>query len=231
MVSASTRSAIERVFASLDWKRLGTLDRDEGGDAFWAEHREPAIELGCAWADALVRRVVPGGTSLYVGAGVAELPAMLAEVVERGRTVLAANRRDAECRVLSAALDAAGVGGIELHAGGAEELAGRGPFDHLAMVSVLSDPETWPVVSGVTYGRLPPVLVDVAAFERERQEIQKLVHTLASALARPATVTTTVDEVPWLLAWAAERGAVIDADDEVIDTAIVGDPIGFLTVR
>ena len=43
-------------------------------------------------------------------------------------------------------------------------------------------------------------------------------------------VTTTVDEVAWFLDWSGCSGASIEADDEVIETAIVGDPLGFLAV-
>lgn len=232
MVQAATLSAIERVFAELDWSALGEIYCEEGGDAFWAEHRRPALELGCAWADALSRRLPRGGASLYVGAGVAELPAVLCELLELDRRVVATNRRGSECQVLTAGLRAAGIDapGLSLHPDDARQHSAPDSFDHLSLVSVLTDPESWPVAAAVTYGRVPPVLLDIEAFARERDEIASLVDELAGSLERPSVITTTVDEVPWLMAWSERAGATLDADDEVIDTAIVGDPIGFLIV-
>ena len=82
---------------------------NEGGDAFWTVHRGPARRLGCEWADALGPRLTPGGRSLYVGAGVAELPAMLHETLDLGRTVVAANLRGEEIEILKAGMRSVGI--------------------------------------------------------------------------------------------------------------------------
>jgi hypothetical protein len=232
MPNPGTRKLLERLFAALDWSRLGAIYCDEGGAAFWAEHRGPALRLGMAWADRLLPRLGAGGVSLYVGAGVAELPAMVAEVREGGRRVFAANMRAGECSVLNEGLRAVGVGPDELtiEAGDARRLAGRGPFDQLALVSVLTDPESWPTVSALTYGRVPPVLLDVEAFVRERAEVLALVEALLDTAAPRTVWTTTVDEVSWLMDAAARRGLRVEADEDVVETAIVGDPLGFLTI-
>src|SRR5690606_32090939 len=102
MVRADTRELLKRLFDALDWAALGEIYCDEGGEAFWREHRRPARIAGLGWADALASRLPPGGRSLYVGAGVAELPAMIAERRELGRTVVATNLRARECEVLDA---------------------------------------------------------------------------------------------------------------------------------
>lgn len=231
-ITEATRAGSRRLFDRLDWSALGAIYCEEGGEAFWDEHREPALELGLRWAEALGPRLRAGGLSLYVGAGVAELPVLLHEVLDLDRRVIAANRRAEECAVLAAGLRAAGLDlpGLEWAPVDARERLVDGPFDHLALVSALTDPETWPLVSAVTYGRVPPVLLDLEAFARERADVAALVSELGAALDRPATITTTVDEVPWLMAWADSQGLEVDADDELIDTAIVGDPLGFLRV-
>ena len=59
-----------RIFEVLDYGRLGEIYCDEGGDAFWQEHAEPARLLGVQWARSLATRVDRGGSSVYVGAGV-----------------------------------------------------------------------------------------------------------------------------------------------------------------
>ena len=228
-----TRTLIERLFAVLDYDVLGEVYCDEGGDAFWQEHRGPALENGLVWARAVAERLRPGGCSLYAGAGVAELPAVVTEVRDLGRRVVATNRRSAECDAINAALREVGVDPAELRIEecDAATRACDGPFDHVALVSVLTDPETWPVLSDVTYGLVPPVLLDVAQFTAERDEAGALAAAVLGALELPGTVTTTVDEIPWIMHWAAERGVEVEADELTIATALVGDPLGFLRIE
>jgi len=224
---------LDRLFAALDWHALGAIYCDEGGDAFWSERREPTLRMGRVWAAALAKRLPRGGRSLYVGAGVAELPAMLHETRAMGRSVVACNLRAAECAVIAQGLRAIGVSADELEVVPADvrTLLDGAAFDHLALVSALTDPETWPVSSAVTYGRMPPVLLDVAAFERERGEILALVESLLPTLATPGWITTTGYEVPWLMHVARARGLALDVDDDLIESAVVGDPIGFVRVK
>ncbi|MBI5851158.1 MAG: hypothetical protein HZB39_09035 [Planctomycetes bacterium] len=230
---SDSQPLLDRLFAALDWHALGAIYCDEGGDAFWSERREPTLRMGRIWAAALAKRLPRGGKSLYVGAGVAELPAMLHEIRATGRSVVACNLRAAECAVIATGLRAVGVSADELDVVPADvrTLLGGAAFDHLAMVSALTDPETWPVVSAVTYGRVPAVLLDVAAFERERSEILALVESLVGVLAVPAWITTTGDEVPWLMHVARAHGLSLDVDDDLLETAVVGDPIGFVRVK
>lgn len=233
MSRSETDLVLRRLFRALDWRALGDVYCDDGGDAFWAEHRGKALRLGLRWADALLPRLGPGGRSLYVGGGVADLPAVVAEVVERGRSVLIANLRAAECDLLAAGLDEVGLtGSVRVEAADAGVVAGRaGVLDHVSMVSVLTDPETWPQVSAVGYGRMPPALLDVEAFSRERAAIHSLVDALLGATGSRSVFTTTVEEVPWLLRAADRLGLSVEADDVLVESAIVGDPIGFLAVR
>ena len=86
-VSAHVQSLLKRLFDELDYETLGKVYCDEGGRDFWDAHREPALNLGLRWAKACARRIVPGGRSLYVGAGVAELAVLVTEVCDLDRQV------------------------------------------------------------------------------------------------------------------------------------------------
>ncbi len=88
----------------------------------------------------LLRKKLPRrGRSLYVGAGVAELPALIMETAERGRAVEPYNLRRTEVAVLNRACRSIP---LTFHAVDAARAKGR--FDHLWMVSVLNDPERFP---------------------------------------------------------------------------------------
>lgn len=227
--SPQTTAAIERLLAALDYPALGPIYCDHGGDAFWEAHRGPVLDLGLAWAKEVATRLPPGGRSLYVGAGVAELPVLLTECLDLGRTCIATNLRSAECDSLNASLRAADLGErLQLQCGSADRVATEAAPDHLALVNVLDDPETFPSVSAVTYGRASPLDLDVDGFARERDEVRALVAVLGDALQLPAWITTTVEEAPWFLEWAAKRGVAVQADETMIETALVGDGIGFL---
>lgn len=218
------------MFQALDWHALGEIYCDEGGDAFWAAHRGRALTLGLRWAEALTRRLSGAGASLWVGAGVAEIPALCAERRMAGRRIVACNLREHECEVLNDGLRVLDGSWpkVQIEPCAASARVDRGPFDHLALVSVLSDPETWPVASAIGYGRLPPALIDTAELAREQAAIRALSRELLGALTADAWIATTGEEAPWLLQVAAELGIDLAADDESIETALVGDPIGFL---
>src|SRR5207245_4748633 len=131
----ATLQAITRIFESLDYAALGPIYCDEGGDAFWRERRGPCQEFGIKLAAVLRDRLRPGGRSLYVGAGVAELPPLVMEKAELHRTVAAYNLRADEVAVLNRAC--AWVP-FEFQAKHAREAEGR--VDHLWIVSRLRGP-------------------------------------------------------------------------------------------
>lgn len=231
--ASATVDTITSLFAQLEYGALGDIYCNEGGTAFWDDRRGPALELGLIWAAALGRRLPREGSSLYVGGGVAELPALVMEALDLHRSLRIANLRSAECEILNRSLAGAGLADrIRFTAGEVSDLLDEDPgkFDHLSLVSVLDDPETYPLVSGVTYGRIPPVLLDMESFCQERDEVRQLVTTLFDAAKAPFLVTTTAEEVPWFLHEAEARNLLVEADDETVETALVGDPIGFLRV-
>ncbi|MGH8701529.1 MAG: hypothetical protein ACREVR_10215, partial [Burkholderiales bacterium] len=65
----------------MNYSSLGRIYCDEGGDAFWEDRRGPCQKLGIKLAEVLRGRLRPNGRSLYVGAGVAELPVLLMETI------------------------------------------------------------------------------------------------------------------------------------------------------
>lgn len=225
--SRAAVALVRRVVAALDGRVVGDVYCDYGGAEFWRDRQGPVVDLGLRWAEALCCRLPAAGRSLYVGAGVAELPAMIVESVDLQRAVVACNLRDAECDAINRALAAQG---LDLRVGAVDAATSEVTVDHVSLVSVVSDPETFPTLSGLTYGRLHPALVDSAQFAAESQRARALVQAVLGRLSPPGLVTTTVEEVPWVLAWAETSGVVAHADEAMLDTAIVGDPIGFLRV-
>ncbi|MCA8951877.1 MAG: hypothetical protein KDE27_20375 [Planctomycetes bacterium] len=225
------KQVLDEVLAAIDWRALGDVYFHEAGEAELRERQPRIVELGAELGSALGRRLPRGGRSLWVGAGIGELPALLAEVLEHGREVVATNLRGAECDILNRALAAAGQSSsLVYRAVDAREVAAAGAFDHVGCVSLFTDPETWPLLSDVAYGRIAPVQLDVERFAAEREDARGLARALFDALARPGWITTSAEEAPWFLEQATLVGASYDADDELVETAIVGDPVGFLQI-
>src|SRR5437667_2317720 len=186
-----TLQHLDRIFDPLDYHALGAIYCDEGGDAFWEERRGPCQELGIKLAAVLRDRLRPGGRSLYVGAGVAELPPLVMETAELHRMVAAYNLRADEAAVLNRACAALP---FEFQAKDAREA--EGPFDHLWIVSVLNDPECFPELGALSSGRANPVTFDPTAFTVERQAVLALAAGCLEKVAHPALVTTSVEEIP-----------------------------------
>jgi hypothetical protein len=229
--AAAVASLARRVLAACDWRALGEIYFHWGGEEFWQERRDSVVELGGSLGRQLLRRVPRGGASLWVGAGVAELPVLLAEVLQHERRVVAANLRERECDVLNQALALAAPDvALRYTAGDAATVPFDGTFDHLGCISVFTDPETFPLLSDVAYGRIAPVQVDVERFVAERETARGVARQLYARLQRPGLVTTSAEEVAWFLELAAGVGAACDASDDLVDTAVVGDPVGFLTI-
>src|SRR5437867_5889091 len=97
----ATLQSIARIFDALDYAALGAIYCHEGGDAFWEERRGPCQKLGIQLAEVLRDRLRPNGRSLYIGAGVAELPILAMETMELHRTVEAYNLRADEVALLN----------------------------------------------------------------------------------------------------------------------------------
>jgi hypothetical protein len=219
----ATLQAITRIFDSLDYAALAPIYCDEGGDAFWEERRGPSQELGIKLAAVLRDRLRPGGRSLYVGAGVAELPPLVMETAELHRTVAAYTLRAGEAAVLNRA-----CAGLPFEFQAKDARDAEGPFDHLWIVSVLNDPECFPELGALSSGRANPVTFDPTEFTVERQTVLALAAGCLEKVAHPALVTTSVEEIPWITDWCECHGVPCVVEDEDYPTAIVQDPICFI---
>ena len=221
----STLHAIARTFDALDYAALGPIYCHEGGNAFWEERRGPCQVLGIKLAGVLQDRLPPNGRSLYVGAGVTELPMLAMETLDLHRTVEAYNLRADEVSLLNHAC--AGLP-FEFRAKDAREAAGT--FDHLWIVSVLNDPECFPELGALSSARANPVTFDPAAFAVERQAVFALAAGCLEKVARPGLVTISVEEIPWITDWCDRQGIPCVVEDEDYPTAIVEDPVCFIRI-
>ena len=220
-----TRHAIAHVYRQLDYRALGHVYCYEGGDDFWRAKRRPCERLGSLVAVALRDRLTRGGRSLYVGAGVAELPVLLVETLELQRAVEPYNLRRSEVAELNRACRSSPV-----RFRGSDAVAARGRFDHLWIVSVLNDPERFPHMSLLSYGRADPVTFDSRRFEKERRKVRIIVDRCMPKLARPGLVTTSTEEVVWIAEWCHRHKIPYLVQRRQYATALVGDPICFIKI-
>lgn len=224
-VRPATRALIAATYAKLDYKMLGEIYCYEGGDEFWRAKRKPCERLGISHAQALLKKLPPGGRSLYVGAGVAELPCLLAEAMDLQRQVEPYNLRRSEVTVLNRACRETPV---RFHARTAEEA--KGPFDHLWIVSVLNDPERFPDLSPLSYGNAHPVTFNPKKFEQQRHIVRSIVDRCMPKLSLPGLVTTSTEEVVWIADWCHRHKIPYRVERRQYPTALVGDPICFIKI-
>jgi len=224
-ISPATHRTVAHVFDELDYRRLASIYCYEGGEAFWKAKRVPCRRLGLRVAEALLSRLPAGGHSLYVGAGVAELPPLLIESLELHRTVYPCNLRRLEVAVLNRACH-----GLPLRFHATDAANARGTFDHLWIVSVLNDSERYPQLAALSYGRAVPLTFDPAAFAKERKILRLLVDRCLPKLRLPGIVTTSVEEVNWIAEWCHRKHVPYRVERRQFRTALVGDAICFVRV-
>lgn len=225
LTTRSTQKLITRVFDQLDYQKLGPVYCYEGGDEFWQAKRNPCERLGINVSKILLRRLPHGGRSLYVGAGVAELPCLLAEAIELQRQVEPYNLRRSEVAALNRACHDTPV---KFHAKSAAEA--RGSFDHLWIVSVLNDPECFPDLSPLSYGNANPVTFNPKKFEQQRKIVRSIVDRCMPKLSLPGLVTTSTEEVVWIADWCHRHEIPYHVERKQYPTALVGDPICLIRV-
>jgi len=219
----ATVQAVRRLFRRLDYAGLGPIYCEEGGRAFWKDRRGPCEKLGLRLAMALRGRLIPGGRSLYVGAGVAELPLLVMETLELGRRVEAYTLRRAEAALLNEACR-----GLPFRFSARDGRLALGRYDHLCLTSVLNDPERYPSLSALSYGRADPASFDPIAFARERRTVRRLADACLRKVTRPGLITTTVEEIRWITLWCDRHRAPYLLEARTYPTALVGDPVCFL---
>jgi hypothetical protein len=225
LICHSTRRVISQVFDYIDYKRLEAVYCYEGGDEFWRRKREPCRRLGTKVAEVLIRKLSPGGRSLYVGAGVTELPALLGEALELQRHVEPYNLRRSEVTVLNHACR-----GLPARFRSVDASMAHGRFDHIWIVSVLNDPERFPHLSPLSYGQADPVTFNPVLFQKERRIVQSIVNRCMSKLIVPGLVTTSTEEVVWIADWCHRHKVLYRVERKQYPTALVGDPICFIKI-
>ena len=221
----STRKHIRTVFQALDYGALGPIYCEEGGDAFWKAHRGPCERLGLKLSRVLKDHLKAGGRSLYVGAGVAELPMIIMEMMELDRSVSAHNLRRQEVEVIHQACP-----DLTQCLQSTDAQSASGYFDHIWIVSVLNDPERFPEVAALTYGRADPATFDPDKFSSEREEVRSITTECLDKLTKPGLVTTSIEEISWITQWCDDHGIFYQVGEEDYPTAIVGDPICFIEI-
>jgi hypothetical protein len=224
-LKAATRRAIAGIFERQDYAALGAIYCYDGGEEFWREKRGPCQRLGIKLAEVLLGRLKPGGRSLYVGAGVAEIPVLAMETMELGRDVAAYNLRQDEVVLLNQACKPFP---FRFTYGDARQAAAG--VDHLWIVSVLNDPERFPHLAALSYGQADPVTFDPVAFAEERDEVAAIAAGCLAKLDRPGLVTTSIEEIPWITEWCARHGISCTVEDDNYPMAIVGDPVCLIRI-
>ena len=240
----------------LPWEELGKLYCHEGGETFFEPAqveamREAALKITADLAAALEEMEAPAGgspapgSSLYVGAAVAELVPAFCESLILGRQVRLVNLPGPEVSLINAAL-----GRVEkrLEADGA---LGTGPklprlevdthatdklrFDHLWISSVLTDPQAFPALHDELYDLLPRKGKEPVEDEKtptgkgnlhaERKQARDLLRKFVSRVDAPGVLTTSDEEIELLRVAFEERGLSLKALRPARLSAIVGDPI------
>jgi len=213
------------MFHRLEYRTLGRVYCYEGGAEFWEAKREPCRRLGMRVGEALLTRLKPGGRSLYVGAGVAELPVLFVESLDLQRAVFPYNLRRSEVASLNRTCRHMPVRFYSQDASGAE-----GRFDHLWIVSVLNDPERFPHVAPLSYGRADPLTFDPVLFQKERKMVRSIVDRCMPKLLLPGLVTTSVEEVLWIADWCHRKQIPYLVERQRLSSALVGDPVCFMKI-
>ncbi len=218
---------------ALDWERLGVLHCHEGGEDFFdLVDRGALLEAGLLFADDLGRRLSEGGTSLYIGASVAELVPMLVESLVLGRQVLwyelaspiieeLAGALEEVERKLDCMLPRPCLRPIQE----AQRPGSQAPIDHLWLVSVLSDPDAFPALHDRLYERKGEAATGKGDFESELETARALASAALRMCEVPALVTTSDEELSVLVPLCEELGFLLQVPDAARLSAVVGDPV------
>ncbi len=228
-------AAVGELELELDWELLGRAACEGDGSAFYdAALRERILDTGFRLAQELGGSLEPGGKSLYVGAEVAEFPQILAECLLLDRRVEWLNLAcDAAVEMARALGEVGAKLGVELprpRADGIDRL-GRARFDHLWLVSVLTDPDHFPALHDELYQRRASALAtgrgDLVA---ERSAAVALIDALLERARKNCLISASEEE--WTLVEPRIRGRQWQLEflPGQLTTACVGDVVRFARV-
>ncbi|MDF1798761.1 MAG: hypothetical protein P1V81_06265 [Planctomycetota bacterium] len=226
--------------ATIDWPLLGQTYCDEGGEAFFdAEAREALTDAALHFASDLGDRL-GAGSSLYVGAGVAELAPICFEALVLGRAVTVVTLEGFEPSELNRALESAAAElGLDLprfDVRGIDAVPSEPSFDHLWLVSVLTDPDAFPALHDSLYERHRPGEDGDGATGRghladDKERARELVEACLDRLDLGPAVLATTDE-EWQLVGPAlrKRRRGIELPEQGRLSPIVGDVVRLVDV-
>lgn len=224
--------AVAALDAGLDWPRLGLEYCEEGGlDFFDEQQREGILDAGLAFAEDLAGLLEPGGRSLYIGAGVAELVQLVFEVIVLDREVVVASLPGFEVDELNRVLDEVGSElGLELPQFSGKplaELETSGGFDHVWNVSVLSDPDAFPALHDYLYERHTPEdgATGRGHYADDKARARELIDDVISRFGVPCVLSTSDEEWDLFGPAIGRAGLVVDMAARGRLSPIVGDVV------
>ena len=222
----------------LDWKLLGSAYCEgDASEFFDARLRERVLDMGLRLADDLSRRLAGDGPrrSLYLGAAVAELAPMLVEQLVLGREVLWFNLAGVELSELARALTVVGAKlAVSLPQPRFDALDGvdKQSCDHLWMVSVLTDPDSFPALHDALYERSSgPLATGRGSLDDDRRRADALAEALLDLAAPRCVLSTTDEERSVVEPLVARRGWALEFARGGRLTAIVGDRVRIGSLR
>jgi hypothetical protein len=230
-------AALSAIDAELDWKLLGrSYCEGDGSEFFDAALRERIQDTGMRLAEDIGRALGDApGRSLYLGAEIAELPLILAEHLVLGRQVEWLNIECVQTSELARALGAVSTRlSVQLPVPRVRGLAEIEPAscDHLWMVSVLTDPDSFPALHDTLYERAGgPLATRRGSLADDRRRAEALVEALLERAALRCVLSTSDEERGVVEPLVARRGWTLEFARGGRLSAIVGDRvrIGSLT--
>ena len=215
----------------LDWALLGRCACEgDGSDFYDAGLRERILETGLRFAEDIGRALDERqGRSLYLGAELAELPLILAEHLVLGRRVEWLNLECAQTSELARALRAVGSRlALELPVPRADPIGALEPgsCDHLWMVSVLTDPDSFPALHDALYERAQgPLATGRGSLADDRRRADMLVEALLDRAAPQCVLATSDEERSVVEPLVARRGWRLEFAHGGRLSAVVGDRV------
>jgi hypothetical protein len=230
-------AAIGALVTELDWELLGRSYCEGDGSGFFDEGLQKRIlDTGMRFANDVGRALGDvRGRSLYLGAEIAELPLILAEHLVLSRRIEWLNIECAQTTELARAIrSVSGRLGVELPLPRVGELSGiePGSCDHLWMVSVLTDPDSFPALHDLLYERSSgPLATGRGSLADERPRAQALVEEWLERAAPRCVLCTTDEERSVVEPLVARRGWALEFPEGGRLSAIVGDRVRIGTLR
>lgn len=224
-------AALGAVEGELDWAEIGrTYCEGDGSDFFERGLRERVRDTALLFADDLANALGGShGASLYIGAAVAELPLILADHLVLGRAISWVNLDSIETRELARAIELVGERmHLALPRPHASYLASLTPasFDHIWLVSVLTDPDHFPALHDELYERTGThEATGRGSLDDERRRAGELIDRALDCAASPCVLSTTEEELTLICPRLAQLGWSLALSPGRRKTAIVGDRV------